>query len=256
MDNSGRGADETALVILAELHGTLFWLDLWAGLGGFEPETLAAIAKRCVRFRVNKLRVEANFGDGMFAALLRPVLEAEWKKHNDALEKARRGGHKGDGAEPGGTEIEEFRSSNQMAKERRILSVLEPVTQQHRLVVARRVLEWDYESLSRMDAAETRHRYAWGYQFTHLTRSADSLHHDDRLDALAGAVVDFADILGVDPSGMAETAKTSRTEEELAALYGDLEEGDEEGGGVGGGYRFAAAGRLSRRPVGLKPAKR
>ncbi|HMO29949.1 hypothetical protein [Enterovirga sp.] len=67
-------------------------------------------------------------------------------------------------------------------------------------------------------------------------------------------VVGCADILGVDPSGMAETAKTSRTEEELAALYGDLEDGDGEEGG--GGYRFAAAGRLNRRPAGLKPAKR
>lgn len=241
VDNSGRGADETALNIVAELHGTLFLLYLWADKAGYEPETLLHIAKSCVRFKVNKLRVEANFGDGMFAALLRPVLEKEWKRHNDAQRKVNRN------HEDGGTEIEEVRASNTMAKEKRILSVLEPVTQQHRLVVDRSVLEWDFNSLSKMDGEDTRHRYAFGYQYTHLTRERDALIHDDRLDGLALAVGDFADILGVDPQGMAVRASDERIEDELEKLFGDTEEDD---------LGLLKPGRGDKRAESLKPQRR
>ncbi|MGE3646202.1 MAG: phage terminase large subunit [Beijerinckiaceae bacterium] len=221
VDNSGRGADETALVIIAELHGILFWLHLWAGKAGYDMDTLQTIAKACVRFRVQKLRVEANFGDGMFAALLQPVLQAEWAKHQTA-ERRRLGPTYREHL--AGTEIEEVRASNQMSKEQRILSILEPVTQQHRLVVDRGVLQWDYESLSKIEGEDTRHRYAFGYQYSRLTRDKDSLKHDDRLDALAIAVADFADILGVDPAQRGEEAAKDKLEEELEKLFGEMEE--------------------------------
>lgn len=219
VDPAGRGTDECALTILAELHGTLFWLHLWAARDGYAPETLLYIAKACVRFRVHKLRVESNFGDGMFVALLRPVLEREWELHNRGVEKRNRE-NRGSREETGGTEIEEVRSSNQMAKERRILSVMEPVTQQHRLVVDRSVLEYDWSSIKAIDGEDGRHRYAWGYQYTHLTRDRESLYKDDRLEALSMAVADYADILGVDPALMAVKAVQGRQQDELEKLLG------------------------------------
>lgn len=218
VDNSGRGSDETALVILAELHGRVFLLHLWADTAGYDIATLSHIAAACVRFKVQKIRLESNFGDGMFAALLRPVLEAAWKKHL-------KGRNEIDG--PSGTEIEEMRASNQMAKERRILSVLEPVVQSHRLVVDRSVMEWDYESILKKEGEDGRHRYSLFHQFTHLTRDKDCLVHDDRLDALALGVADFADILGVDPGTVAAQSAEERMDEELAKLFGEMEEDDE-----------------------------
>lgn len=218
IDNSGRGEDETALTVVAELGGHLFLLALFAAKGGFEPTTLKAMADLCVKFRVQKVRIEANFGDGMFGALFRPILEIAWRKANEAAMKA------GERAlMDGGTAIEEYKVSNMMAKEKRILGILEPVTQQHRLVVDRAVIEGDWRSLSGIDGEQYRHRYSLLHQYAHLTRDRDSLHHDDRLDSLAGAIMDFADILGVDPKDMVKVMQSDRDIEEWDRLYGDME---------------------------------
>lgn len=212
IDSSGRGDDETALAVTAELHGTVFWLHLMASLGGYSPETLRAIAKACVRFGVQTLYIEANFGDGMFAALLKPTLIAEWTKDN----KLRKG------EDHGGTQIVETKSGKAQ-KEKRMLSVLEPVTQQHRLVVNRSVVLADKTSIDQMDGEDARHRYAWGYQYTHLTRDRDCLGHDDRLESLSGCLAMFADVLGVDPMGVAARAKEERESDWLEELL-DAEE--------------------------------
>lgn len=244
VDNSGRGKDETALCIVGELNGVVFLLHLWAGLGGFAPGTLKAIADACVRFRVQELRIEANFGDGMFAALLLPVLEAAWKAYNKG--PLARGAEHGVVPDEGGTSILEVRSSNLLVKEKRILAVLEPITQSHRLVVNSAVIEFDLESIHKIDA-EGRHRYSLMHQFTHLTREKDSLDHDDRVDSLAMALGAFADILGVDPHQMAIKSAGERDDEEYERLFGDLEE-QEDGtlkGGAGG-----------QRAVGLRPTPR
>lgn len=225
VDNSGKGSDETALAVVAELHGNLFFLHLWATREGYSKETLATIAKACVTYGIHKLRLEVNFGDGMFTALLRPVLNKAWEMENKRRASQRAANPMQAFLYPdGGTEIEDVRASNTMSKEKRILSVMEPVTQQHRLVVNRQVIEWDYESIQKMDGSETRHRYALGHQFTRLTRERESLDHDDRLDALAGALEDFADILGVDPDVMAAQAAQEREERLLEELLGLDEE--------------------------------
>lgn len=230
IDGSGRGKDETALSIAGLLFGICYWLHLWASTDGYGPKTLVAIAKACVRFRVSTLYVEANYGDGMLPALLRPILIMEWARYN----KANRG-------KEGGTKIEEVKSGKQ-GKELRILSVLEPITQQHRLVVSRSVVEWDHESLKSIEGEETRYRYAWGYQYTHLTRERDSLAHDDRLESLAGALGQFAPRLGVDPLGMAVRAREEDSEDELIRLmYAQEEAVGRDGGPRGDPHRAAAS---------------
>jgi len=239
IDNSGRGSDETSIAILGELNGVLYLLEVWASKGGFEPATLAQLALLCVRYRVNEVRIESNFGDGMFAALFRPILTAAWARAN----KGRK-----DGVEDGGTEILEVRSSNLIAKERRILGILEPVTQQHRLVVAQNVIEWDLTSIQQIEGEDGRHRYSLFHQFTHLTRERDCLDHDDRLDSVAMAVGAFADILGVDPGQMAVRSAEEREEEEYEKLFGELEENDQ---GL-----LIGKGPKGNRPASLKPQSR
>ncbi len=243
IDNSGRGSDETALTIGAELNGILFVLHLWASKAGFDIETLKAIAERLVRFKVQRVIIESNFGDGMFAALLAPVIEQAWKDHN---KRSNRG--PGWEKETSGTTIEEVRAGNQMAKEKRILSVLEPVTQQHRLVIDRGAIEWDYNSLKDIEGEDTRHHYALAHQFTHLTREKDCLRHDDRLDSLAIFVAAFADILGVDPIMMAAQSTADREQEEFDRLYGDVDE-DENGSPT-------IKPRGSGRAIGMQPQRR
>ncbi|HSZ58094.1 MAG TPA: hypothetical protein VK797_20695 [Tepidisphaeraceae bacterium] len=122
VDPAGTGTDETTYTITKTLHGLVFLLDA----GGFPPgqghsiETLEGLAKLAERYKVNKILVEANFGDGMFAKLLQPHLTARY---------------------PVG--VEEVKHNVQ--KERRICDTLEPVIQSHRLVVNADLVRRDFE---------------------------------------------------------------------------------------------------------------
>lgn len=213
LDPSGRGSNESSLAIGGELHGRAFLLYLYATKQGYDPATLKKIAEACVRFKVSTLYVEGNFGDGMFLSLLRPVLNAAWAKHNEKVKSA----------DHGGTNIEEIKSGVAQ-KEKRILSVLEPVCQQHRLVVNRAVITYDHASIMAMEGEESRHRYALGYQFTHLTRERDCLAEDDRVESVAGLLAMMADALGVEPEGMALRARQEREEDWMRELYEEAEE--------------------------------
>lgn len=213
LDGSGRGEDETALAIGGELFGRVFLRKLWASKDGYGPETLRTIARLCIEFRVSTLYVEANYGDGMLVALLKPVMVKEWEA---ALKKTRR--RELDGLT--GTDIEEIKSGS-VQKERRILSVLEPVCQSHRLVIDRAVFDWDFQSISEMEGEDTRRRYSFAHQFTHLTREKDCLGKDDRLEVVAGLCALFAEELEVEPLGMSVRAKNEREEDFMRELEED-----------------------------------
>jgi hypothetical protein len=242
VDSSGRGDNETSLHITAELHGVIFFLYSWATRDGYDRPTLEHIAEACVKYRVQTLRVESNFGDGMFAALLQPYLTKAWKKENEARRKRNIGLLKGEREDEGGTSIEEVRASNQMAKEKRILSVMEPVVQQHRLVVSQAVIEWDIKSVEEYEGVDIRHHYQLWRQFSRLTKERESLRWDDRIDNLALNLGAYADILGVDPGVVSAQAEEDALEEELLRLQGD----DLDGGGAVPDLRPASMRPTSR----------
>lgn len=159
IDPSGRGQDETAYAIVKLLHGTLYCLKVGGFRGGYEDGVLRHLSQQAKTYEVNLIKVESNFGDGMFSSLLKPVLL--------------------DLGYP--CTIEEERVSSQ--KELRIIDSLEAVLGQHRLVMSEKVIE--------EDLALKEPRYSLIYQFTRLTRDKGSLKNDDRLEALAGAVRHF-----------------------------------------------------------------
>lgn len=164
IDPSGRGEDKTAFAIVKSLKGMLY-LKRATGLpGGYDELTLQAIARAAQAENVTMVIVESNFGDGMFTQLLKPVMQR---------------------IHPCG--IEEVRHSKQ--KELRIIDTLEPVLNQHRLVVDKSVVLADQQ-------AEREHQLF--YQLTRLTREKGALAHDDLLDAVAGAVAHFSKVLDVD----------------------------------------------------------
>lgn len=162
IDPSGRGKDETGIAILKMLNSQLF-CPFASGLqGGYSPENLERIANLAKAHKVNLILIESNFGDGMFAALLKPYLQRIYP-----------------------CTIEEVRSSTQ--KEKRIIDTLEPVMNQHRLIFDRKVIEQDWQS-TQDRPEEERLRYQLFYQMTRITKDRGSLVKDDRLDALAMAV--------------------------------------------------------------------
>lgn len=181
VDPSGRGADRTAICVMKVLNGTLY-VPEWRGIkGGYSQDALMDIAQTAMKHQVNMVLTESNFGDGMFSALLGPVMRAIYP-----------------------VAIEEVRHNIQ--KEARIIDTLEPVMNAHKLVVARKVFEHHDIDDSISPAERVLHDPA--YQLTHITRDRGSLKHDDLIDVLAIAAAYWLDAVGLD----AETAMRRRQE--------------------------------------------
>jgi hypothetical protein len=157
IDPSGRGKDETGYAIVKQLNGTLYLVAAGGFKEGYSEITLKTLANLAKTHKVNFIDIEDNFGDGMFKTLLEAVMVTIY---------------------PVTINPESNRTNTQ--KEKRIIDVLEPVLAQHRLVVSRSVIE---EDLKVEDP-----RYSLFYQLSRITRDRGALVHDDRLDALAGAV--------------------------------------------------------------------
>ena len=171
IDPSGRGKDELAWTVIAELNGNFFLLDAGGTTLGYAEEVLKMLATKAERWKVTQVVVESNFGDGLFTALLSPVMNRIY---------------------PCG--IEEIRVAQQ--KERRIVDTLAPVVQQHRLVVSSELIRKDYRDAER--DPETGHQRSLLYQMSRITTERGALTFDDRLDALALGVKFFADAAAQD----------------------------------------------------------
>lgn len=181
IDPSGRGEDKTAIAIIKSLKGMLYLRRATGLPGGYDELTLQAIARAAQSEGVNRVVVESNFGDGMFTQLLKPVL-----------------------ARIHPCSVEEVRHSKQ--KEMRIIDTLEPVLNQHRLVVDKSVVIADQQ-------ADREHQLF--YQLTRLTRERGALAHDDLIDAVAGAVACFTKVLDVDSSDAEKRHKEELLDKEI-----------------------------------------
>jgi hypothetical protein len=172
IDPAGRGQDETAFAVVKMLNGNLYLIDAGGLQGGYNKDVLMSLAVIAKKYKVNLIRVESNFGDGMFSELFKPYLTRIYP-----------------------VTIEEERSSTQ--KEKRIVSSLEPVMNQHRLIVNKSIISSDYKSTQKYPADKAT-RYMLFYQMSRLTQERGALAHDDRLDALAMAVQYWTDQMAVD----------------------------------------------------------
>ena len=100
--------------------------------------------------------------------------------------------------------MEEIRSNIQ--KEKRIVDTLEPVMNQHRLVIDPKVIESDYRTVQEY-SVESQARYMLFHQMTRVTKDKGALIHDDRLDALQMAVQYWVDFMAADAEMEIENRK-------------------------------------------------
>jgi hypothetical protein len=159
-------------------------------------ETLLDILKGCSKFGVTKLVIETNFGDGIVAEL--------FKKHLVNTKQ--------------GIDVEEVRAN--VRKEDRIIDTLEPVLNQHRLVVDRSVVDWDYSS-NKDAPPEERLLYMLFYQMSRMCREKGAVKHDDRIDCLAQGVKYFTDVLAISAQ---EQIAFRKNEEFLDLLRASIED--------------------------------
>ena len=172
IDPSGRGTDETAAAYISQRNGFLYLHEMRAYRDGYSDNTLLDILRGCKKYGVTKLLIETNFGDGIVSELFRKHL-IQTKQSID---------------------IEEVRAN--VRKEDRIIDALEPVLNQHRLVIDRGVVDWDFKS-NPDQPPEERLLYMLFYQMSRMCREKGAVKHDDRLDCLAQGVKYYTDAMAI-----------------------------------------------------------
>ena len=165
---------------------------------GYSDNTLLDILKGCRKYKASTLLIESNFGDGIVGEL--------FKKHIQNLTM--------------NIGIEETRAN--VRKEDRIIDALEPILNQHRLVVDRSVIDWDYAS-NKDAAPEERLMYMLFYQMSRMCREKGAVKHDDRLDCLAQGVKYFTDALAISAQESIKIRKREEWDDMLDAWLEDPE---------------------------------
>ena len=196
VDPSGRGTDETAAAFLSQRNGLIYLHEMSAYRDGYSDSTLLDILAKCRTYGVTSLVIETNFGDGIVGELFKKHL-INTKQHIN---------------------IEEVRAN--VRKEDRIIDSLEPVLNQHRLIVDRGVIDWDYAS-NKDSPAEERLLYMLFYQMSRMCREKRAVKHDDRLDCLAQGVKYFTDALSISAQDQIQMRKKEEWDNMLAEFLDD-----------------------------------
>lgn len=155
VDPSGSGSDEMGITVIYFLNGRFFIKKCFGIQGGYSEENLTLIATMCNDLDLNSVVIEKNFGDGMFAKVLEPYMFQYAKT----------------------TSIEELSVKGQ--KEVRIINNIEPLLNQHKIVVDKAILDSDYNKKA---------VNSFTFQLSHLTRERECIKHDDIIDSLSNGV--------------------------------------------------------------------
>ena len=199
IDPSGRGKDETGYAVVKMLNGYLYVRRCGGVAGGYSEEALQKLSLIAKEEQVNEIIVESNFGDGMFNQLITPVLS---KIHPVTLSEVR----------------------HNTQKEKRIIDVLEPVMNQHKLVIDKKVIKQDYESTQHLPPEQSL-RYQLMYQLTRVTAERGALSNDDRLDSLAMAVQYWVDAMAQDADRQINTRREEMLMDEVNKVRRSAEMG-------------------------------
>lgn len=194
VDPSGRGTDETCAFVLSQANGYIFVRDMRAYRDGYSDATLSDIVRLGKQYQASRLLVESNFGDGMVCELFKRHIQQQGAAFS----------------------TEEVRAT--VRKEERIIDTLEPILNQHKLIVDPKIWEYDQHSNSDLPP-EKRLEYMLGYQISRMCREKGAIKHDDRVDALAQGCQWFIDAL----AQSAWKAQALRKNEEWMAMMDAFE---------------------------------
>lgn len=189
----GKNGDETAYAVTGFLNGNIYLLACGGIPGGYSIDGMTRLAKLAAKWGVNKAIIEMNMGYGAFRAVWLPILMAEHK-----------------------CAVEDDYVTGQ--KELRIIETLEPVIARGSLIVSEAVVEEDRDTSAVHEPAK-RSLYSLFHQMSKLTRDRGCLFHDDRVDALEGAVRHWVAMLAINQN---EAILKLRTAEDLEKLKNPL----------------------------------
>jgi len=196
IDPAGRGRDELGAAVTKVLGGRIFVPYIGGFSGGYVRDNLVAVVTKAKEQKVQKIIAEENFGNGMFTALLLPVVREIYPECS----------------------VEEIHSSGQ--KELRIIQVLEPVLNAHRLVFLAKALKDDMIPIEGVSIDEEL-TYHLQHQLTRITKDRGSLRHDDRLEALAMGVSHWVNFMKTSTEQAKKKVMDKEADDEFLAWYRD-----------------------------------
>lgn len=204
----GKNGDETGYAVTGFLNGNIYVLSVGGIPGGYSIDQLETLADIAKEWKVNRVIIEKNMGYGAFRSVWLPILKA---KHECSVE-------------------DDYVSGQ---KELRIIETLEPVIARGSLIFNEGAIDDDRDTSAVHEAAK-RNLFSVLHQMSKMTRERGALFHDDRADALEGAVRHWVAQLAIDQS---EALKKAKAKEEAEALKNPLgrrqySEGPQRGGSL------------------------
>ncbi len=193
----GKNGDETVAAVTYFLHGYVFLAEILKLPGGYSDEVYSALSNLALKHNVNSIDVEKNFGFGALAAAWRPILHRAYEKVGKKNAPA----------------IEEPFETGQ--KELRIIDTLEPIMGRHRLIVHEDIIQYDLDSTNKYPI-DQRESYKFFHQMAKISREKGSLIHDDSLDAVAGSVRKWTEMVAVDEVKRIAQKETDETADYFA----------------------------------------
>ena len=164
IDPAGGGADEIGYAVSCAVGPYIHVLDVGGIKGGLTDENGNTLCDIVAELGVTHIEVESNMGHGLFETNLLGIL-----------------------AKRGMTNVGVRGQYSTGQKERRIIDSLVGAMQRHKVVIHPRVFESDTR-WGKQHSIEKRAQYSLFYQLSNITTDRGSLPHDDRLEAMAGAV--------------------------------------------------------------------
>lgn len=191
IDPAGGGSDEIGFGVSTAIGPYIHLLDVGGLKGGLNESNEAELCAVIKRNKVQRIKVESNMGHGLFEINLRSILAKNSLAHVSVVGEYSTG-----------------------QKEKRIIDSMVSAMQRHRVVVHRQVFESDVR-YGLQHSFEQRTNYSLWYQLANITTDRDSLPHDDRLEAAAGAVREFKSVLVQDEHKAAAARAKAEADEYL-----------------------------------------
>lgn len=221
----GKNGDETAYAVTGFLNGNVYLLAAGGVPGGYNIDQMTKLAEIAAKWMVNRVIIEMNMGYGAFKEVWLPIL----RQHHECA-------------------VEDDYVHGQ--KELRIIETLEPVMARGALIVSESVIDEDTDTSAKHEV-QKRTLCSLFHQLSKMTRERGALVHDDRADALEGAVRYWVALLAIDQK---EAVKKAAEREELEKLKNPLGRRDFGQPGPRGGSLFNKyqSGGAHRTPAAIR----
>lgn len=192
IDPAGGGGDEIGYSTGCAVGPYIHILDVGGIMGGLTDDNGDKLVQIIRRDGITQVKVESNMGHGLFEINLRAILA----KYDDLRSVGVTGEY----------------STGQ--KERRIIDSLVSPMKRHRVILHKQVFDSD-QHWNQQHTVDKRKERSLFYQIENITTDRQSLPKDDRIEAMAGVVRHYKNMLAVDEEAAAKARRSAEYMEQM-----------------------------------------